>query len=129
MRNSSQKDSEICSYDVRDDVMLRAKPLSEDELEQLKHRIVKGSTIARLLATIDERDKKVAKLLEELHYLRSLYEEGRPSKVIHFWLNKSLEKYDASLQDEGEEPQEENEPFTFNSEKNDKINRQSDESE
>ncbi len=76
--------------------MIRAKPFTDEELEDFRTRMMIGHAVPRLLATIDERDKKIAKLIDELHYLRSLCQEQRPTRVINFWLNKSLSKFEPS---------------------------------
>ncbi len=80
--------------------MMKGKPFSKEEIENLKERLFVGTTVSRLLATVRDRDKTIEKLLKELHYLRSLCEEKRPTKVINFWLNKSLNKFESSSDEE-----------------------------
>ncbi len=80
--------------------MQRGKPLAKEELEELKSRLFVGNTVSRLLATIHEKEQTIERLMQELHYLRSLFEEKRPTKVIKFWLNKSINKFESGKEDD-----------------------------
>jgi hypothetical protein len=88
---------------------MKGKPFSKDELEELRSRLITSRVVSRLLATIEERDETILHILDELHYLRSLFDEKRPSQVINFWLNKSIDKFelDENTTSEGEEDPEE----------------------
>jgi hypothetical protein len=88
---------------------MKGRPYTKEELEDLRSRFFTSQTVSRLLATIDERDETILQILEELHYLRSLFDEKRPSQVIHFWLNKSIDKFkpDETTAQLNEEPSEE----------------------